>query len=839
MTPKTDPLPCASQIDRPSPGQCDLCGLNLQSGDFRLDQAGKTYRFCCPGCRQVFSMLVEISGAVDPEAFRKTEIFRRCREAGVIPSSESDVQAPSGSRQSERRRAEDSHPSGESCESALTVHFDVIGMWCPACSWVIEEALRRKGGILDASCLFAADRLKVDYDPLAASPAIISAVVDSLGYQAVETGTDDVRREKRREFLRFGISAFLVMNVMMLSFSLYSGFFFELPDDAVWKLSWPILILSTAVLLYGGRPVFVRGWKGIVMGSPGMESLIAVGAGTAWGYSVFNFLRGSIHLYFDTASMLITLVLLGKLLERNARERIHEDLGHFFSLLPRKVRLCTTGFPRGRYVDAGQLEPGGIFRVGEGDRIPADGIVVEGAGVVNEAVLTGESRPLPRSPGDRLMAGGTVEEGDFRVRAEKVGADSTLGAMVTIMEGTLEKKTTMEDRTDLLLRWFVPVVLALAAGTLAVGMAAGLSINSAVERAIAVMVISCPCAFGIAIPLTRVAGISLAGRNGILVREFGAFESAGRVRTVVFDKTGTLTEARWALRGIYASNGWTPESVLAAAAGLEKGSDHPIAVEIRRAAHAAGRQPMVVHLREAAENGVAGFIDGRRCRIGSASFLADWMPERTALSPDGAADGSDLLVSRVYLGVDGVVAGVLHFGDRIKPGAGKAIEGLRQRGLGTVLVSGDDPAVTEAAGRRLGIAKALGGQLPADKANVVEALKRSGGAVAMVGDGVNDAQALAASDLGVAVFAGNPLGREAADITLMGGDPLQMGVFLDLARQVNRKIRQNLVMTFVYNVVSIPLAMSGMLSPLVAVCAMLLSSLSVTGNTLRLVRRKG
>jgi heavy metal translocating P-type ATPase len=818
------------------PVHCDLCGLTCTCGDFPLVAAGRTCRFCCPGCRQVFAMLAAMSGSPDPAAFRTTDLFRRCRELGVIPAGPNEV-----AEAVRTQHPEGSPPpadSGMPDETTLEIGFAVRGMWCPACAWLIEESLLRQPGVLEARCHFATDRLQCRYDPVRAAPADVVALLERLGYRAVEPGEAVAARERRGEFVRFSVAAFLTMNVMMLSLALYTGFFAELTKADIRHLSWPMLVMATVVLAYGGQPVRRRGWAGILGGAPGMESLIALGADAAWLFSLVNLLRGSLHLYFDTACMLITLVLLGQLLERRAKNRIQEDLTAFFALVPGKVRVCTPQFPDGRFVAAEQLAPGVDFRVEAGEVVPADGRVLEGAGTVSEAALTGEAAPQAKGMGDRLMSGARVESGAYRVRAERVGAASTLGQMVAVMERALGRRSPLEGRTERLLRWFVPGILALALGTAMVCLAGGADLEAAFTRGLTVLVISCPCALGMAIPLARVAGLGLCRRRGILVRTFHCFDTAARLKTVVFDKTGTLTTGRWSLQAIRPAPGWGEERFLALAAGLEQDDEHPIAREIRAAAAARGIVPSLCEDRVGHGNGWTGRWQDQPARIGSRGLLTDWLAE-TSGSGEGEtrAGGMDGLVSRVYLGVAGCAAGVLEFGDRLKPGAGEAVEALRALGLEVALVSGDGPEPTGEAARRLGIERWRAEQPPEAKAALMEAWRPSGGALAMVGDGVNDAAALAAADLGIAVHAGNPLGREAADLTLMRGDPRQLVDFLALSGRVQRTIGQNFFFSLAYNAVGIPLAMSGLLNPLVAVTAMLLSSLSVTGNTLRLVRR--
>jgi heavy metal translocating P-type ATPase len=565
-----------------------------------------------------------------------------------------------------------------------------------------------------------------------------------------------------------------------------------------------------------------------------MEALVGIGAVSAYGYSVANLLQGSIHLYFDTACMLIILVQLGKLLEVRAKSLIQEDLGHYYTLMPAKVRLCSDTDDKGRYLAAEVLQAGDLFRVAEGETLPADGLVTQGRGLVDASSLTGEARPLPKTMGDRLVSGTRVVEGTFLVQAEKVGPDAMLGQMLRIMDGALSRKIALEGRTDRLLRVFVPVMVLLAAATALVLLMRGAALEAAFVRGLTVLVISCPCALGVAVPLARVAGVTLAARKGILVQEFAAFDLAQRIDTVVFDKTGTLTRGDWQLQTIVRLAPLPEETVLGVAAGIEQQVDHVIGVEIRRAAKASHIAPLFVSEVTSHEQGLSGRWDGQVVQLGSAAFVGAG-PGKTPDREAAEAAHDMAVTSWIFLSVDDRIVARLGFGDGLKPSAEATVRCLRSRGLALRLVSGDSQNATQQVGDRLSLEHAQGDQRPLQKAHFVEALRREGAIVAMVGDGINDAPALAAADLSVAIFAGRQLGGEAQAVTLMQGDPLQLETFLAFAERVNRKIQQKLWGSLIYNGISIPIAMAGWLSPLVAVAAMLLSSLSVTGNTLLLV----
>ena len=809
---------------------CDLCDLPLRHRTFTLSSADKTYSFCCKGCKQVFQMLAEKHGSGDPASFKESELFKKCQDLGIIPKSEQELVEKEKIQATER---EDVFPSKG--EKQLRLNLKVNGMWCPACAWVIEESLKKRPGISNVQCSFSSDRMRCDYDPVLTSPSRIRESIGSLGYEAFHPQGSAEAKERRREILRFALSAFLTMNVMMFSFALYAGFFTEFSNDTIHKLSWPLFVMASIVLFYGGNKIYRRAWSGITSAAFGMETLITIGAFSAYLYSTYQLLAGSIHLYYDTASMLIVLVTLGKFLESRAKAQVQEGLESLFSLRPSKVRILLPDHDAARYVAAEQLGRGDLFEVEEGEIVPADGTVLEGKASLDESSLTGEALPITKSPGDDLRSGVRVIQGSLKVRAEKVGADSTLGQMLGILEKALKDELPFQGKTDRILRWFVPAVVALAAGTGFICLMLGLSVEEAILRSLTVLVISCPCTLGIAIPLARVAGISLAGKKGIIVREFSSFEHAEALDAVVFDKTGTLTHGQWKLLKILPTGLMTEKEALALAASLEQESEHYIAMELRNSAKQAGLEllkPIGVNV---SENGISGYVEGREVKIGSrdflkeenAGFISAREKEALVLSP---------VHSHVYMSVNRKLSAVFVFGDEIKQEASSVVKELQAMGLHLYLLSGDGHEATKAVGQKVVIQECHGGLLPEDKVAFLRKLQSEGRHVAMVGDGINDAPALAQADLGIGISSGNDLGKEAGAITLMRGDLAQILDFLKLAKGVNKKIRQNLFFSGLYNFIAIPIAMTGLLNPLIAVCAMLLSSLSVIGNTILLIQ---
>ena len=806
---------------------CALCGLSLRYGGVDATIGGQLLRFCCPGCRMVYAMLMEAADSPDPARFRESELYRRCVAAGVVPATEADLADP------DKRSGQGGAAEGEiqTNDRSLVLNYKVAGMWCPACSWVIENALSRLPGLGAVACDFATDRLRCIYDPTRQDPAGIEAVVRDLGYDPAPLEGDAHGSHLRKAFIRLMICALLSVNVMMLSWALYSEFFTSLSGDDIRYISWPIVAMATVVMIYGGGPLFRRAWWGVRTGAPGMETLVCLGAGSAYLYSLYNFGSGSWHLYFDTAAMLITLVLLGKMIEERAKAGVRRDLEGFLALQPNKVRICSPQFPLGRFAEIGQLVPGDTFRVQAEEIVPADGRVLEGAGWVDESAVTGESRPRAVGPDDTVTSGTRLGSGDITVKALRVGRQSVLGQMIEIVEAGLSRRTPLESRTDRWLATFVPVMVGLAAAAVLLTHVWGMTWEHALVRGITVLVIACPCALGIAVPLARTAGMSQAGRRGILVRDFEAFERSAAIDTVVFDKTGTLTNGHWSLERIEVLGKMDEDRAAALAAGLEDDVDHAVARAVTAYCRQQGIEPASVEERRVEARGVSGLAGGVAVRIGSREFVG--CEDRSAQVTEAPGPS----YSRVFLSRGLEVCAVLWFGDRVRESAGPLVSRLGESGWAIHLISGDGRDTTAAVAAHLGIADALGELSPQDKARFVAGLQQKSRRVVMVGDGINDAPALAMADLSVAVHRDAALTQQAADLTLMRGDPGQLMDFMALAKQVNAKVAQNLVCAWVYNIIGIPIAMSGWLNPLVAVSAMLLSSLTVIGNTLLLVKK--
>ncbi len=711
--------------------------------------------------------------------------------------------------------------------------LNLEGMWCSACSWLIESVLPRTRGVLEVKALFASDLVRIKYLPHQVTIEEIRDRISKLGYRSSSfQDPAEASGERKRVQRRLGISSILTVQVMMISLALDGGLFQDLGKEAIGYLSYPLWILATPVLIYGGFPIFKKALAGLRHGNPTMEVLISLGALSAYFYSLVQMGRGSLHLYFDTAAMLIVLVLLGKYLEAQAREKISQGLIELYQLANQKVRLLTERGEEWRAAE--EVRPGDDFQVLAGERVPVDGRVLFGRAKLDESYLTGESRPIKRGLNEEVRAGALLLDHPLRLRATRVGAESSIGQIITLMQEGLSRKTAVELLADRLTRWIVPSLLALAAGTALVLASRGYSLEESLLRAVTILVISCPCALGIATPLAKVAAIGQGRRKGILIRDPAALEKIRKLDVLIFDKTGTLTEGRFSFREMVCLEG-SPQEAWQKIASVEAFSDHFLAREIQNQSREFSLSPEEVKdFKTLPGFGVRGVVAGLEVIIGNRNlmqsqgliFPATLEPQARTLSSQGA--------TVVFFGWEEQVRGFLAFGDTLKKTAREAVSGLQEKGFGTWLVSGDSLETTAALARELAIDPYIGQAQAQDKVRIIKELQQKGHRVGMVGDGLNDAAALAQADVGFALGTRAGILSEAADITLLTPDPLRIQEVFHLARVSFRIIRQNLLFAFFYNLLGIPLAMTGLLNPLIAVLAMFASSLTVVANTLRI-----
>ena len=727
----------------------------------------------------VYSMLMESDqyhGATD---FKQTELYKNCVAAGVIPDTTKEGSQAAIIESSAKPLDNHNH---------LSWSFSVSNMWCPACAWIIEHALVKTNGVVTANCNFSNDRGKVFYDPVKTSPEAIVKTIERLGYGAASL--EKGQKRDPREFVRLFITLLCTMNIMMFSWAIYTGFFLSLSQVSIKMLSWPVFIMATIVLLYGGYPIHQRALTGIKAGLPGMEALISIGSTAAYVYSVIHFFEGSLHLYFDASAMLILLILIGKMLEQFAKSKIQAGLADFFSLVPEKVKICTAQFPNGRYVSINQLSKNDLFHAEQGEIIAADGIVTKGEAVIDESSITGEAKPLTATVHDTVRSGTRILSGIIQVQALQVGHDSVLGKMMLIVENSLSGKTRQSARFEGWLKYFVPSIIGLSILTFFLSLLNGLSSYESLNRGLSVLVISCPCALGIAIPLALVAGVSIAGKSGILVRDLEAFEKIDGLDCIVFDKTGTLTTGRMQLLDIHAFQNDSKEKILELACALETDSSHFIAGAIKTTCLEQGLNPLPVEEIRHHANGIQGVYNDQKILLGSREFVGSARTPSSD-SPEARTYKAQV-VSEIYLTQNDTLIASMTFGDSIRKGVRDLISTLGKLNFRVCLISGDSTNSTLTAASAAGIEarESHGRMLPHEKAEFIKQLKKTGSKTAMVGDGVNDAPAMAVSDMAVAVHSGLNPGEGVAAITLVQEDPVQLLDFILLAKRVNRKVNQ-------------------------------------------------
>ncbi|MFA9218692.1 MAG: heavy metal translocating P-type ATPase, partial [Sphingomonadaceae bacterium] len=748
----------------------------------------------------------------------------------------------------------------------------IDGMSCASCVARVEKALASVPGIDKASVNLATELARVE-SAQTIDTALLQKAIAKAGYQAeavpdpdappapADEGQPVLARHEQHASHRSSIdySGTAVVLAALLSLPLLLPMLLEAFGWHLMLDGWIQLALATPVQFWLGARFYRAGWNAVRAASGNMDLLVALGTSAAYGLSLYQLLHasgGMPHLYFEASAVVITLVLLGKWLEARAKRQTASAIRALQQLRPESARVRRDGEDVDLPIH--QVRVGDLVVVRPGERIAADGVVSEGASHVDEALITGESLPVARHSGEHVTGGAINGEGLLLVRVTAIGAESTLARIIRLVEDAQAAKAPIQRLVDQVSAVFVPVVLLAASATLAGWWLHNGDIQTAVINAVAVLVIACPCALGLATPAAIMAGTGVAARYGILIKDAGALEVAHRITTVAFDKTGTLTVGKPALMAVIPT-GVSEARLLQLAASVQRGSEHPLARAVLDAATVAGT-PQVGAVGAAAGlsfadagpasdvtalagRGMAASVDGLRLYLGSTRLMQEQGVSLTALAARaGELEAQGLTVSwlattgAVRPGAQGISAvqkasvqllGLLAFGDRVKPQARAALQALHALQIKTVLLTGDNQGSADAVAKLLGVGRVTANMLPGDKAAAITALRRSGEGVAMVGDGINDAPALAAADVGIAMSSGTDVAMHAAGITLMRGDPALVADAIQIARRTYSKIRQNLFWAFIYNVIGIPLAALGLLNPMVAGAAMAFSSVSV------------
>ena len=832
--------------------RCDLCGLACGRRPRALQVHKQQRFFCCLGCMNVYLILSE-SGK-EGQDFRESELFKRSLALGLISQPDSAASAPATAVS----RLDDS-PAED-----LLLH--VRGMWCTSCAWLIEYALAKLPGVSGVEASFATDLVKVKFHPQRIPPVRITERIRSLGYEAREfrAGEESNDTEKRDMLLRLGVAGFLWMNVMYLSMTFYISFFEHIADSIRRYIPFFVWALATPVVFYSGYPILRLAWHGLRNRTIRAEVLLSLGILTAYSFSIVQAFRGDPHIYFDTACVIVTLVLAGKMIERNAKDRASRWITQLHRWMPNKIRLLANGQERFATIDA--LEPGQLFVTKAGEHIAADGVVAAGESHTDESLLTGESTPVSKQPGDHVAAGSINLDGILQIRALRTATDSTLARLVDMVEDALTRRSPLEKIVDRVSRVFVPSVVAIAVLTfLSLWLLGTASLGTSLMRAITVLVIARPCALGLATPLAITAAMGSASRHGILFRDSQVLETLRRVDAVVFDKTGTITEGTFSLLDLALckqecplpllvhASGPEPErevldrestafvfaearrETLSLLASLEQYSEHPLGravVAFARSEDASLSEASAIVIRKG--SGITGLVRGRPVFFGSRRLLRE---EGIAVARDteDQTHGWETEGKTVaFFGWDGELRGLAAFGDRIRDDARELVTRLKQKNISVYLVSGDSKSTVQWVASSMGADHCRSEVLPEEKAEFVRSLQASGFLVAMVGDGINDAPALAQADLGIAMGSGTDIAMKAAAVVLMQSSLKKIPETFALASKTIRIVRQNLFWAFFFNAIGITLAIAGILNPILAAGAMLLSSVFVVVNSLRL-----
>jgi P-type Cu+ transporter len=762
------------------------------------------------------------------------------------------------------------------------IELPITGMTCASCVNRVEKALKKTDGVLQASVNLATERATVTYAPGVADVTSLQAAVEAAGYGVIVPTQDQAAEpqdveaaarsaelaDKRRKLIvavAFGLPLFLL--AMARDFGLIQPWLtpfwaaLEAQMEAAGGhaeevstimhyparadiLNWLFLLLATPVQFYSGRDFYVHAWRALKARTANMDTLIALGSSAAFFYSAgllaFN-LPG--HVYFETAAVIIALILVGKYLEARAKSQTSAAIKALIGLQPKTARVLRGGVE----VEAplAEVRVGDIVVVRPGEKVPVDGVIVSGQSSLDESMLTGESMPVQKAVGDSVIGATLNRSGSFQFRATRVGKDTALAQIVKLVQEAQGSKAPVQRLVDQISAVFVPVVIGIALVTFAIWYFVSGDFTQAMMFAVAVLVIACPCALGLATPTAIMVGTGTGAEHGILIKNAEALERASSLTTVVFDKTGTITEGQPAVTDVIAQV--SDEEFLRLAASVERGSEHPLGEAVVRAAQERGLTLAQPEGFEAlAGHGVRATVDGRTVLIGSPRLMQEQGIDASALETDIARLQGEAKTA-VVVAVDRVALGVLGIADPVKATSADAIAALKQQGMQVLMLTGDNRPTAEAIARRVGLesTEVLAEVLPEMKSAEIKRVQQAGGIVAMVGDGINDAPALAQADLSIAMGTGTDVAMEIADITLLRGDLRSVGQAITLSKRTMRTIRWNLFWAFIYNVIGIPIAagvfypLTGwQLSPIIAAGAMAFSSVFVVSNSLRLRRTK-
>ncbi|NGX42643.1 MAG: putative copper-importing P-type ATPase A [Chlamydiae bacterium] len=783
-------------------GICTLCACKVSKHPI-LDES---HAFCCVGCQAVFNIL---SVRNECENFRDNPLFQQAVRSGLI----------SNPVLLEQIRQKQCKTPDEELEK---IHIEVEGLWCPSCAEVIRLTLLQEKGVKNCVIDYATDLGSIEYSPRHISKDKIFELIRKLGYSPLIFQSVERKAMSSDLYLRFIVAAFFSLNIMMFSYPIYATYF-TYDDTGYSKLFvWLSFAASLPVVGYCAVPILRRFWTGFKVGILGMEALIVMGISTAFGLSVYELFQGGKHVYFDSMSVIITFVLLGKIIESKAKFSAKDSLLRISRAIPKRGRKR---FEDGseKFVSIKEIDHGDILLAFNGEKIVLDGVVVEGKGSCDESVMTGEAIPVRKENGSAVLGGTILSQGCLAYRVTATGEETALHKIFTMVEQDISHKTVYTRAVDTIVPWFVPLVMVIAALTAMISFWNGNLIESSVVRAVSVLLISCPCAIGIAAPLAESQILNGLANLGAIVRNRGCLTLIGKETVFIFDKTGTITEGQFHVLEGLSSLSTEERRVLK---GLASQSNHPVACAISQAIVERGVK--LENIEEFAGKGIQGEDNGNFYYLGSTEF----MRQKEINNPIHVTEVIDQVVTVVFFAKDDRILACLTLGDQIKDHAKEVVASLKP--VKTVLLSGDAEPSTQAVARLCGFDEWKSKCSPLEKRDYIDNLRKNGEVVCMMGDGINDAPALTGSNIGISVVTATDISIQVSDIMLTTDRLQVVPKIRSLAAKGHRIVYQNLFWAFFYNLIGIGLAVSGYLSPIFSAAAMVASSLIVLFNSRRI-----
>ena len=795
-------------VTRPAAEPCAHCTLPVPAGRY---DPGAEHQFCCSGCRTVYEVIRQ-SGF---QTYYQLRGEQAGQPAEITESGFEELDDPTFVE----------HHCLPGPAGTFETQLHLQGVHCAACVWLVERALAREPGVHDARLSFARARLTLTFDPNTQHLSAIAQVLTRLGYipHPLHTQQRSPILERRALLTRIGVAGAVAGNVMLMAFALYAGWFSGMEHTIEQFFRWASLLITLPSALYAAWPFYRSAWSGLTKGILHMDLPISLGILAGFLSGVVNTVRGTGEIYFDSVTALVFLLLIGRLLQQNQQRRAMERSEVLSALTPSAARKKTDAGTKRIPLQA--IRPGDHLVIEAGEQIPTDGVIASGSSSVDLRLLSGESRPIPVGPEESVWGGTTNLESTIEIRATHSVEQARVGRIAEMVTEAAERRAPVVQLADRIAGWFVATVIFLAIVTF--GVWSMMSPADAIDHTVALLIVCCPCALGLATPMAISAAIAKAARQGILVRSGAALEALGRLRTArfIFDKTGTLTEGRM---DVVRFEGDTSVGPWVAAA--ERDQTHPVARALRRAFAA----PTDLEATEVvpASGGITATVAGKRLHVGTPRFVADAC-QHTSIEDEATERYRQEGLSPVWIGVGGRAVATVGVADKLRPDAVRAVRILSKRGFDVEVLSGDDPAITKRVGARLGLdpARVRGGLEPEEKLTAVEAAARVG-PVVMVGDGVNDAAALAAATVGISVHGGAEASLLASDVFLQRPGVNAVITVVQGARRTRRTLLLNIVFSLVYNVFGASIAMAGLLNPLVAAIVMPLSSLVVITHSL-------